>query len=81
MNKELTDILKYLRLANLSAHWEDYLKLAADKNFSHARLLAHVLQEANDSSTSLVLSFQPPCGFSARRNSRFCTRTACCTLS
>jgi DNA replication protein DnaC len=45
MNKELTDTLKYLRLPNLSTHWEDYLKLAADKNFSHARLLAHVLQE------------------------------------
>ena len=45
MNKELTDILKYLHLANLSAHWEDYLKLAADKDFSHAHLLAHVLQE------------------------------------
>ena len=34
MNKELTDTLKYLRLPNLSTHWEDYLKLAADKNFS-----------------------------------------------
>jgi DNA replication protein DnaC len=45
MNKELTDLLKYLRLGNLLAHWEDYLKLAADKNFSHARLLTHVLEE------------------------------------
>ena len=45
MNKELTDILKYLRLANLSAHWEDYLKLAADKNFSHAHFLTHVLEQ------------------------------------
>ena len=37
MNRELTDLLKYLRLGNLLARWEDYLKLAADKNFSHAR--------------------------------------------
>ena len=45
MNKELADILKYLRLGNLLAHWEDYLKLAADKNFSHARWLTYVLEE------------------------------------
>ena len=45
MNKELTDILKYLRLGNLLAHWEDYLTLAADKNFSHARFLTHVLEQ------------------------------------
>ena len=45
MTKELSELLKYLRLGNLLTHWEDYLKLAADKNFSHARFLAHVLQE------------------------------------
>jgi DNA replication protein DnaC len=45
MTKELAEILKYLRLGNLLAHWEDYLKLAADKNFSHARLLSHLLEE------------------------------------
>jgi DNA replication protein DnaC len=45
MNKELTDLLKYLRLGNLLARWEDYLKVAADKNFSHARFLTHVLEE------------------------------------
>ena len=45
MNKELSDILKNLRLGNLLAHWEDYLKLAADKNFSHARWLTHLLEE------------------------------------
>ena len=45
MTKELTDLLKYLRLGNLLAHWEDYLKLAADRNFSHARFLAYVLEE------------------------------------
>ena len=31
MTKELSDILKYLRLGNLLLHWEDYLKLAADR--------------------------------------------------
>ena len=45
MTKELSDILKYLRLGNLLLHWEDYIKLAADKNFSHARWLTHVLEE------------------------------------
>ena len=38
-------MLKYLRLGNLLVHWEDYLKLAADKNFSHARWLTHVLEQ------------------------------------
>ena len=45
MNKELVEMLKYLRLSGLLAHWEDYLKLAADKGFSHARLLTCVLEE------------------------------------
>ncbi len=45
MNKELIETLKYLRLGGLLAHWEDYLKVAADKGFSHARLLSHVLEE------------------------------------
>lgn len=45
MNKELTERLKYLRLGGLLAHWDDYLKLAADQGFSHARLLTHVLEE------------------------------------
>jgi len=45
MNKELTDIIQYLRLDNLLAHWEEYLKLAAEQNFSHAHLLTHVLEQ------------------------------------
>lgn len=45
MNEELADKLKYLRLGGLLAHWEDYLQMAADKRFSHARLLTHVLEE------------------------------------
>jgi DNA replication protein DnaC len=45
MNDELTHILKYLRLGGLLAHWDDYLKTAAQKRLSHAGLLTHVLQE------------------------------------
>lgn len=44
-NEELAAILKYLRLSGLLAHWEDYLKLAAQKRLSHAGLLTHILQE------------------------------------
>jgi DNA replication protein DnaC len=45
MNKELIDTLKYLRLGGLLAHWDEYLKLAGEKRFSHAHLLTHVLEE------------------------------------
>ena len=45
MNPELIETLKCLRLGGLLAHWDDYLKVAADGRFSHARLLTHVLEE------------------------------------
>lgn len=45
MNDDLTQPLKYLRLKGLLAHWDDYLKLAAQKNYSHDRLLRHVVEE------------------------------------
>lgn len=45
MNDSLTQQLKYLRLKELLAHWDDLLKLAARKNFSHDRLLRHVIEE------------------------------------
>ena len=45
MNDELTKILKHLRLGGLLAHWDDYLKVAADQHFSHHRLLTHVLEQ------------------------------------
>jgi DNA replication protein DnaC len=45
MNKELIENLKYLRLGGLLAHWDEYLKLAAESGFSHTRLLTHVLEE------------------------------------
>ena len=51
MTKELTDIFKYLRLGGLLAHWDDYLKLAADRDFSHARFLTHVLEEEYQTQT------------------------------
>ena len=45
MNDELAAQLKYLRLGGLLAHWDAYLTLAAQRNFSHAHLLTHVLEE------------------------------------
>ena len=37
--------LKYLRLGALGAQWDDYLKLAARKRYSHDRLLRHIIEE------------------------------------
>ena len=45
MDKELAGKLKYLRLGGVLAHWDEYLKLAAQKRFSHTRLLTHILEE------------------------------------
>ncbi len=45
MNEALAEKLKYLRRGGLLSHWDDYLKMAADKRLSHARLLTHVLEE------------------------------------
>ena len=45
MNDDLAGKLKYLRLRGLSANWDDYLKLAAQKRFSHGHMLAHVVEE------------------------------------
>ena len=45
MDKELAGKLKYLRLGGVIAHWDEYLKLAAKKRFSHTRLLTHILEE------------------------------------
>ena len=44
-NDPLSEKLQYLRLNALSEHWDDYLKLAAAKNFSHDRLLRHAVDE------------------------------------
>jgi len=45
MKDELIHHLQYLRLKTLLAHWDDYLKLAAQKNFSHDHLLRHVVAQ------------------------------------
>ena len=45
MNKELTDTLEIFAPGQPPGPLGGLLKLAADKNFSHARLLTHVLEE------------------------------------
>jgi DNA replication protein DnaC len=45
MNDKLIEQLKYLRLKGLLTHWDDHLKLAARKNFSHGHLLEHVVEQ------------------------------------
>jgi DNA replication protein DnaC len=44
MDKELDAILKYLRLRCLLAKWDELIAEARRGNFSHERLLQHVLQ-------------------------------------
>jgi len=45
MDEELKRKLKDLRLGGLLAHWDEYLTLAAEQRFSHARLLTYVLEQ------------------------------------
>jgi DNA replication protein DnaC len=45
MHEELVEKLKYLRLGELLSHWDDYLKMAAKKRYSHARLLAYIIEQ------------------------------------
>lgn len=45
MDEGLTKMLKSLRLYGLLAHWDEYLTLAQQKDFSHVRLLRHVVTE------------------------------------
>jgi DNA replication protein DnaC len=45
MDEELTKTLRSLRLHGLQAHWDEYLALAQQKDFSHVRLLRHVVTE------------------------------------
>ena len=45
MNDELIQALKYLRMPNLLACWDDYLALAKKGRFSAVRLLTHMLEE------------------------------------
>ena len=41
----LSQKLQYLYLKGLGQHWDDYLKLAAQKNHSHDRFLRHIIDE------------------------------------
>ena len=45
MDEELIKMLKYIRLPGLLSHWDHYLQIAQKGNFSHARLLQHVIEE------------------------------------
>jgi DNA replication protein DnaC len=45
MDEELTKTLKSLRLYGVLANWDEYLALAQQKDFSHVRLLRHVVTE------------------------------------
>jgi DNA replication protein DnaC len=45
MNEELTKMLKYIRLPGLNANWDDYLATASKGNYSHARLLKHIIKQ------------------------------------
>jgi len=44
MNEQLRAQLKYLRLPGLLANWDHYLDEARQSDFSHARLLKHVVE-------------------------------------
>ena len=45
MNEQLREQLKYLRLTGLLAHWDQYIEQARKSNFSHVRLLKHIVQK------------------------------------
>ncbi len=45
MNDELVKMLKYLRLGGLLENWDTYLDGARKGNFSHVRLLQHIIEQ------------------------------------
>ncbi|WP_419655561.1 IstB4: IstB-like ATP-binding protein, transposase IS21 family [Desulfosarcina variabilis str. Montpellier] len=45
MDEKLTQMLKYLRLGGLLGNWDRYLSIAQKGNYSHARLLEHVVEQ------------------------------------
>lgn len=45
MDEELIKMLKQLRLPGLLANWDQYLVMANKGNYSHARLLKHIINE------------------------------------
>ena len=45
MDEKLQQMLKYIRLSGLLANWDRYLCLAQKGNYSHARLLEHIIEQ------------------------------------
>lgn len=45
MDEQFAKTLKYLRLWGVLTHWDEYVALAEQKDFSPIRLLRHVLEE------------------------------------
>ncbi len=45
MNDELIKMLKYLHLGGLLENWDTYLEAARKSNFSHVRLLQHIVEQ------------------------------------
>ena len=45
MNEDLEQMLRYIRLGGLLANWNRYLSTAQKGNYSHARLLQHVVEQ------------------------------------
>ncbi len=48
MNEDLIEMLKYIRLPGLIESWDDYLKAADKGNYSHTRLLKHIITKEYD---------------------------------
>jgi DNA replication protein DnaC len=45
MDKQFTQMLKYIRLPGLLANWNHYLSVAQKGNYSHVRLLEHIVEQ------------------------------------
>jgi len=45
MDEQLIEMLRYIRLWGLLAHWDKYLAMAREKSFSHVRLLKYIIEE------------------------------------
>lgn len=60
MDKELEEMLKYIRLRGLLTNWDRYLETARQKDFSNVKLLKYIIEEEykikKDNSMKLRLS-------------------------
>ena len=45
MDEQLREMLRYIRLWGLITHWDRYLEIAREQNFSHVRLLKYIIEE------------------------------------